>query len=112
MTDRFLNTLQKALDKDFEKYQIEYLLKTPKSLKARIHLSEEYFIAVRYNVRNGRIDVALIKNDQRIFGYDNLKEWHRHPYEEPSKHVPCRPPSIHTIISDTRKIYDMDRSKI
>ena len=111
MIDPFLNNLQDALRKNFAEYRIEYLLKTPKSLKAKIYLSESYFIAVRYNARNGRVEVALIKDDQRIFGCDNLKEWHIHPYEDPSDHVPCAPPTIGKIIHDTKTNYELDRRR-
>ena len=50
------------------------------------------------------MDFALIQNSKRIFGYDNLKEWHYHPYENPSEHILCDKPSIGKIISDMRKV--------
>jgi hypothetical protein len=106
---RFLEDIQRSLGNNFSEYRIEYLIKTPKSLKAKIYLHDDYFIALRYNARNGRIDVALIKNNQRIFGYDNLKEWHFHPYDNPSEHIPCESPSIEKIISDIRKYYEMNK---
>jgi hypothetical protein len=108
---QFLDDIDKSLKKNFSEYRIEFLLKTPKSLKARVYLDDNCFIALRYNARNNRIDVALIKNDRRIFGYDNLKQWHFHPYENPSNHIPCSPPSIEKIFSDTKKYYEMDKQK-
>lgn len=63
-------------------------------------------MAVRYNARNERTDFALIKNNRRIIGYDNLKQWHYHPYEDPSKHIPCEKPSINTIFYEIRKVVD------
>ncbi len=109
--ETFLKNLKKSLKKNFPGYRIEYLIRTFQSLKANIHLEENYFISIRYNARNERIDVALISNNRRIFGYDNLKKWHFHPYENPPTHVPCQIPSIDKILSDTKKYYDIDREK-
>lgn len=103
--DAFLSEITASLKKHFIEYKFEFLLKTPKSLKSNIYLDENLYIAVRYNARNERIDFALIQNNQRIFGYDNLKECHYHPYENPSKHSPCDKPSIDKIISDIKAIY-------
>lgn len=107
----FLDKVEKSLKKNFSKYRMEYLIKTPRSLKAKVHLEANYFIALRHNDRNGRIDVALIKDNQRIFGYDNLKQWHYHPYKNPSEHIHCDAPSIEKIISDAKKYYEIDRRK-
>jgi hypothetical protein len=82
------------------------------SLKVNIHLETNNFISIRYNARNGRMDFALISNNQRIFGYDNLKTWHYHPYEDPLSHVPCDPPSIDKILSDTKKCWEIHSAKV
>jgi len=66
--ENFLKELQESLQKDFTKYRLEFVINTPRSLKANIYLEDPYFIAVRYNVRNSRIDAALIKDNKRIFG--------------------------------------------
>lgn len=104
--DKFLSEIKASLKRHFIFYKIEFLLRTPKSLKANIYLTESQFIALRYNARNERIDIALIQGNKRIFGYDNLKEWHYHPFENPDEHIPCGKPSIDKIFSDIRKIYD------
>jgi hypothetical protein len=109
--EKFLKNLENSLNTHFSGYRIEYLIQSLQSLKAKIHLEGDYFIAVRYNARNGRTDVALVSNNQRIFGYDNLKKWHFHPYENPSMHVFCEPPSMKKVISDTKKYYEMDMQK-
>ena len=108
---QFLDDIDKSLEKNFAEYRIEFLLKTPKSLKARVYLDDNCFISLRYNARNNRVDVALIKDNQRIFGYDNLKQWHFHPYKTPSEHIPCDPLSIEQMISDTKKYYEMEKQK-
>lgn len=105
--ERLLKDVEISLRKHFSGCRFEFLIKTPHSLKVKIHIDDDYFIALRYNARNGRFDAALIKDNQRIFGYDNLKQWHYHPYENPSEHIPCAEPSIEKIISDSRKYYEM-----
>lgn len=102
--EAFLSQLRSSLEKNFTGYRIEPIFKTPKSFKANVYLGNDLFIAVRYNARNERTDFALIRNDKRIFGYDNLKEWHYHPFEEPENHIPCEKPSIARIISEIQKI--------
>ena len=80
-------------------------------MKARVYLDDNCFISLRYNARNNRVDVALIKDERRIFGYDNLKQWHLHPYENPSDHIHCRRPSIEKMISDTKKYYELSKQE-
>jgi hypothetical protein len=105
--EAFLSEVEASLKNHFIGYKIQFLIRTPKSLKANIHLDKNLFIALRYNARNERIDFALIHNNQRIFGYDNLKEWHSHPYENPSDHVLCEKPSLDKIIFDIKKICEI-----
>ncbi len=104
--DEFLSSLKTFLKNYFTQYKIDFLIKTPKSLKANIHLNEKFFIAVRYNARNGRMDFALIQDNKRIFGYDNLKEWHCHPYKNPSEHISCDKPSTDKILYEIKKVIE------
>jgi hypothetical protein len=103
--DTFLSEIEASLKKHFKNFRCEILFKTPKSLKANIILDKDLFIAVRYNARNERTDFALIHNNQRIFGYDNLKHWHYHPFKNPSRHISCDKPSINKIISDIKEVF-------
>jgi hypothetical protein len=96
----FLAEISASLSRSFPSYTIEFLLRTPKSLKVNVHLGEGIFIAVRYNARNERMDFALIRDGKRVFGYDNLKEWHCHPSDDPSRHIPCEKPPVDHIISE------------
>lgn len=104
--DGFFEVVEVELKKRFASYKTEILLQSEKSLKANFRFSSKLFLAVRYNSRNGRMDFALIKNNRRIFGYDNLKQWHVHPYENPDEHVPCEKPGIDKIIADVKSITD------
>ena len=108
---QFLFNFESVMQNYFLDYHVETIVETPKSLQARIHLDSNCFLSLRHNERNNRTDVALIKNGQRIFGYDNLKTWHFHPYENPSEHIPCKPPSIEKMISEVKKYYEIDKKK-
>lgn len=109
--DEFLFEIETSVKLHFKKFKISFLIKTPNSLKAKVMLEEKTFIALRYNARNGRIDFALIHNHQRIFGYDNLKEWHFHPYSNPSKHINCKKTTINNIIFDIREVYEIIKNQ-
>jgi hypothetical protein len=73
-------------------------------LKIRIELDKDTLIDIFYNPKNDRTDFALIRDSQRIFGYDNLGGWHRHPRENPQDHEPCEEPAISKIFVDMRVI--------
>ena len=75
-------------------------------LKLNIEITADTFIAIRFNAENGRQDFALIHKNQRIFGYDNLKQWHYHPLEDPSEHIQCPMPSIGQILTEMKAIIE------
>ena len=83
--DTFFESIKKAACQYFSNSSIKYILRTDKSLKLNIQIEEDIFIAIRYNSRNGRKDFALISQNNRIFGYDNLKTWHYHPVSNPEE---------------------------
>ncbi|MCP5108236.1 MAG: hypothetical protein GY950_32925 [bacterium] len=51
---RFLEEVHQSLQKKFPECRVEYLIKTPKSLKANVHLNGDYFIALRFNAKRLR----------------------------------------------------------
>ena len=102
--ETFLAEIAASLTHSFPSYTLEFLLRTPKALKVNVHLNKGLFIAVRYNARNERMDFALIRDGKRVFGYDNLKEWHCHPSADPSQHIPCAKPSVDQIISEMHRL--------
>jgi hypothetical protein len=102
----FLSQVESALRRQAVPYQAEILILSAKSLKVRFHLREGLFLAVRYNARNGRIDFALIRNEKRIYGCDNLKTWHYHPLENPALHVSCDQPELDNLIKEIHAIIE------
>jgi len=55
-------------------------------IKIRATLTNESFVDISYNQETGKTTFAQIRNSQRIFGADNKKAWHWHPYEDPQRH--------------------------
>jgi len=102
----YFSEVTNALSAAFPSYSTEVLLKSASSLKMNVHLDPTTFIAIRYNARNGRTDFALIRNGERVFGYDNLKEWHCHPAADPIRHIPCNRPTIKEIIAEIRIVFN------
>lgn len=73
--------------------EIEIVYKRIDRVSIRVVLSPILFIDIYANVKNGRYDFSLIKDNKRIFGYDNLKGWHLHPLNVPDDHFKCEEPS-------------------
>lgn len=73
-------------------------------LEIKIEIEEEIFIEIYCNSLTGKKSFALIKSNKRIFGYDNYKFWHYHPYNASESHIKCKEPSIEEVASEIYKI--------
>lgn len=67
----------------------------------RLVIRASLFIDIYFNAENGRFDFTLISDQRRVFGYDNLLNWHFHPVADPDNHVDCDEPSLRKIFQDT-----------
>ncbi len=72
---------------DFVK-DLEILIFDEPVAKLRAHIDKNTFIETFFNSDTGKYSFALIKNNTRIFGIDNTKDWHIHPFESPEAHLP------------------------
>jgi hypothetical protein len=77
---------------------IEPILMEEPVLKLRAHLGALAFIEVFFNEETGKTSFALIKNSQRIFGADNTRAWHLHPFDNPESHGPCEEMSFESFL--------------
>ena len=77
---------------------LEPLLLEEPVLKLRVHVGTSLFIDVFYNAETGKTSFALIQDGQRIFGADNTRGWHRHPFESPEQHCPCEATSFASFL--------------
>ena len=73
-------------------------------LKMRIVLSSDMFIDVFYGASKKRIDFALIKATERIFGIDNLNGWHRHPFGGVKQHEAIEEPTLEEVFLEIKSV--------
>ena len=66
--------------------RIKILTVSLEHIQLRIFITDFSFIDIYYHQVNGKTAYAHIRDDQRIFGADNRKDWHWHPYEDPQRH--------------------------
>jgi len=70
----------------------------------RMHIDARHLIDIYCNVENGRFDLSLIDSGRRVFGYDNLSEWHYHPVHNPASHIPCDEPTLRQVLEEIASV--------
>ncbi len=103
---QFENRVQQAATNIFPHIVLSVTAKGRYRLTIRVELSAKTFIDIFYNPKNDRTDFALIHENQRIFGYDNLGGWHRHSVEDPQTHTPCDEPLFDQVFQEMKAIFD------
>lgn len=96
----FLDELKELTHRFLPDSEIEIVYKRIDKISLRILIAKGLFIDVYANIETNRYDFSLIKNNKRIFGYDNLGSWHRHPVENPERHVDCEEQSLEFILKE------------
>ena len=76
-------------------------------MRIRIRIDSETFAELYTNAQNGRGSYALIHNNRRVFGYDGVKKWHRHPRENPEAHIACPKPRLPKVFREMKRIVDL-----
>ena len=103
-----LGSLRKQLCKLFEEKfkNVEFVIDERRStiLEIRIIFTPEIFMEAYTNIITGKKSFALVKNRQRIWGYDNFRHWHHHPIENPATHMPCSEPSLEEIVNELHNV--------
>ncbi|MBI4684800.1 MAG: hypothetical protein HY755_06335 [Nitrospirae bacterium] len=100
----FKDDLISALKHAFPDANIALIEKRGVILEARVQISDTIFIEVYFSSVTSKKSFALIKNNQRIFGYDNYQYWHIHPINDPTTHAKCEEPSVEKVFEEMRKI--------
>jgi hypothetical protein len=93
-----------AAKRNFSEASILLAEKRDIALEAKIKISENIFVEVYYNSLTDKKSFALIKENQRILGYDNYKYWHIHPRDNVTSHVPCQEPSVEKVFEEMKEI--------
>lgn len=81
---------------------IDILLLDEPVLKVRAVLNGSIFIDMFYNAETHKYSFALIRDNTRIFGADNLRRWHLHPFENPDEHIESDPVSLEYFLNMIR----------
>jgi len=102
--EMFLLELSSLHDEVFPGSRLETIYSRLDKVSLRWSMSPALFVNIYFNAENGRFDFTLIHNDKRVFGYDNLKKWHRHPRENPEAHIECDLPSLRQIVQETASV--------
>lgn len=66
--------------------------------KLWVHVGAYGFVEVFWNVETGKTSFALIHSGRRVFGADNTRGWHLHPFNDPEGHVPCGAMSLESFL--------------
>jgi hypothetical protein len=85
---------------------VELLLLEEPILKCRVYLGSSIFIAVFFNAETIKTSFALIKEGQRIFGADNTRGWHLHPFGNADSHFACEAMSFAAFLDHVEKAKD------
>jgi hypothetical protein len=71
--------------------------------KLRAHLGSNVFIAVFINSETMKTSFALIKEGQRIFGADNTRGWHLHPFGSAESYLAYEAMSFENFLDQVEK---------
>ena len=82
---------------DFIK-ELETILFEDPVVKFRAKIDNNIFIEIFFNSDTDKHSFALIKNNARIYGVDNTRNWHLHSFENPDSHIPHHPTSFTDFI--------------
>ncbi len=98
--DDFIRELTETIQKLLPELEVEIVYKRIDKVSLRIIKTQSLFIDIYANTETNRYDFSLIKDTERIFGYDNLGGWHYHPMKNPEQHIKCNEPSLMNILKE------------
>ncbi len=79
-------------------------------LKVRFYIAVSFFVDIFYAARTQKVSFAVVQKGKRIFGIDNLGDWHSHPFGKTEEHVKIPEQSIESIIIEcSRIIKELDK---
>ncbi|MBX7236860.1 MAG: hypothetical protein K1X65_20940 [Caldilineales bacterium] len=68
-------------------------------LSCRAEWGADVFMVAYFNALTQKTSYALIKDGERITGYDNYKFWHYHPIGAANQHIPCTKPTPEEVLA-------------
>jgi hypothetical protein len=73
-------------------------------LRCRVEVDDHTLIDVYHSAVTSKTSYALVKGGGRIFGYDNFRGWHVHPYTNPDAHLACQEPTPDQVFREIKEI--------
>ncbi len=105
----FRTRLLAAISTHLPSAQVEVQEKRASVLSVRASVADSLFLDVYHNDLTGKTSYTLIYEGQRIFGYDNYRFWHCHPFGQAEKHVPCQEPETETVLAEIAQVVEFVR---
>jgi len=102
----FLDEVRRTAQSAFPKAAFDYTIIRLTHLNLRIDINKETFVDVYFNEETQRTDYALIYEGARVYGVDNLKGWHYHPFQAVEQHLPCPEPSVQEALERMKAIVE------
>lgn len=102
--DKFVLELNEFCRLYFPTARLETVYRRSAMASLRLVITPHLFIDIYCNTQTVRFDFSLIHNSNRIFGYDNLKSWHCHTFENPGAHLDCQEPTLEQMVSETATV--------
>ena len=102
--EAFLRELEELKQEMFPDARLQMVYSRFNRSSLRMHIDASCYIDMYCNVENGRFDFSLIQSGRRIFGYDNLTEWHYHPVHDPASHIRCDEPTMRKIFKEITSV--------
>jgi len=102
--DAFRDQLCDLVEKKFPDVEFKINERRSSILEIRIFFTPEVFMESYLNGITGKRSFALVKSGKRIWGYDNYRYWHYHPFNNPESHVQCNEPSLEKIVHEVQTV--------
>ncbi len=101
-TKEFRDRIEKLSKTHFPDTEIQIREYSKFRIKLRLVLSVDLFVEIFYASQTGKASFALIEENERIFGIDNLGGWHRHPLGKSTNHVDIAKPELYEIFESLK----------
>lgn len=102
--DAFEAAFRAAVEQVRPGTEVTRVSRTLVAVKLRADLRGRRFIDAFFNATNLRTDLSVIDGTERLFGYDNLGGWHRHPTGSPDAHEPCDKPDLTDFLREASEL--------
>ena len=98
--ETFLAELSLLSSYYFPTARLETVYRRSAMVSMRLIITPRLFVDIYFNTSTKRSDFSLILDSARVFGYDNLRTWHYHPFEAPNAHVGCPEPTLNVVFQE------------